>query len=143
MKLIKTANGKKIKMSKSEWEGIGKTAGWMRTAGSSAEELIQKSIKWGEEVKANVENDGGQISDFRVRELAKAKFMSNVLLQVEMSLYYIQPDEVISEIEYVKGMAENGQTLTSQDLDNLLWRAKDLKNGYENLKKFVLDSRKR
>ena len=30
MKLIKTANGKKtIKMSKSEWESIGRTAGWM------------------------------------------------------------------------------------------------------------------
>ena len=33
MKVIKTASGKKtIKMSKREWEGIGKTAGWMKTA---------------------------------------------------------------------------------------------------------------
>jgi len=32
MKVIKTANGNEIKLSKSEWESIGKTAGWMRTA---------------------------------------------------------------------------------------------------------------
>ncbi|UCH72081.1 MAG: hypothetical protein JSW62_00595 [Thermoplasmatales archaeon] len=30
MKLIKTANGNKIKLSRSEWEQIGKTAGWHR-----------------------------------------------------------------------------------------------------------------
>jgi hypothetical protein len=33
MKIIKTANGKKkIKMSFNEWQLIGKTAGWMKSA---------------------------------------------------------------------------------------------------------------
>ena len=33
MKLIKTASGKKtIKISKREWQAIGKKAGWMKTA---------------------------------------------------------------------------------------------------------------
>lgn len=32
MKIIKTASGKQIKISKSEWESIGKTAGWIKTA---------------------------------------------------------------------------------------------------------------
>jgi len=33
MKIVKTASGKKtVKMSKSEWQSIGKTAGWMRKA---------------------------------------------------------------------------------------------------------------
>ena len=33
MILIKTASGKKtIKISKSEWQSIGKTAGWIKTA---------------------------------------------------------------------------------------------------------------
>jgi len=33
MKVIKTASGKKtIKMSKVEWQSIGKKAGWMKTA---------------------------------------------------------------------------------------------------------------
>ena len=32
MKVIKTASGKKISLSKSEWESIGKTAGWIKNA---------------------------------------------------------------------------------------------------------------
>ena len=32
MKLIKTSNGQRIKMSRSEWENIGKKAGWMKVA---------------------------------------------------------------------------------------------------------------
>jgi len=33
MKLVKTASGKEtIKISKSEWESIGRTAGWLKTA---------------------------------------------------------------------------------------------------------------
>ena len=32
MKVIKTAKGNEIKLSKSEWETIGKTAGWMKKA---------------------------------------------------------------------------------------------------------------
>ncbi|UCH72080.1 MAG: hypothetical protein JSW62_00590 [Thermoplasmatales archaeon] len=46
MKLIKTANGKQtIKISKAEWESIGRDAGWMRTAGSISEwHQIAKNI---------------------------------------------------------------------------------------------------
>lgn len=36
MKIIKTANGKSIRISKSEWESIGRSAGWMRTLRTSA-----------------------------------------------------------------------------------------------------------
>jgi len=32
MKLIKTASGNRIKISKKEWESIGKKAGWMKKA---------------------------------------------------------------------------------------------------------------
>ena len=32
MKVIKTASGNQVKMSKSEWQSIGKTAGWMKKA---------------------------------------------------------------------------------------------------------------
>jgi hypothetical protein len=45
MKLVKTASGKKqIKISKSEWENIGKTAGWMKQAQSEVdhEKLLQE-----------------------------------------------------------------------------------------------------
>ena len=37
MKLTRTASGKPtVRMSKSEWQRIGKKAGWMRTAGAIA-----------------------------------------------------------------------------------------------------------
>jgi len=42
MKIIKTASGNQVKMSKSEWQSIGKKAGWMKTAdyeGSSKQKL--------------------------------------------------------------------------------------------------------
>ncbi|UCH72084.1 MAG: hypothetical protein JSW62_00610 [Thermoplasmatales archaeon] len=42
MKVIKTANGKKIKLSKSEWESIGKTAGWMKTADDYPTDIYEK-----------------------------------------------------------------------------------------------------
>jgi len=32
MKIIKTASGNQIKMSKSEWQSIGKEAGWVKVA---------------------------------------------------------------------------------------------------------------
>ena len=32
MKLVKTANGKKLKLSRTEWESIGLTAKWMKKA---------------------------------------------------------------------------------------------------------------
>ena len=38
MKVIKTANGKKtIKISKREWESVGKKAGWIKSAYTSEE----------------------------------------------------------------------------------------------------------
>lgn len=40
MKLVKTASGKqKIKMSKSEWESIGKTAGWIKKNAISEDDI--------------------------------------------------------------------------------------------------------
>jgi len=40
MKIIKTANGNKLKLSKKEWERIGNKAGWVKK--SSICVLIQK-----------------------------------------------------------------------------------------------------
>ena len=53
MKITKTASGKsKIKMSKKEWQSIGKKAGWMKTAGFGVilrlglvQEWLEKVIK--------------------------------------------------------------------------------------------------
>ena len=67
MKLVKTASGKKsVKMSKREWQSIGKTAGWMKKAsGSWSSELtpcdICKTELKNEESFYDAETDfGGQ-----------------------------------------------------------------------------------
>ena len=57
MKVIKTANGKTIKLNKSEWEAIGKKAGWMKTANDDAE-LLEYDIEveaeyWAKRVSKN------------------------------------------------------------------------------------------
>jgi len=52
MKLIKTASGNQIKLSKSEWESIGKTAGWISTVGMYDENFgdgYQRMIDDGED----------------------------------------------------------------------------------------------
>ena len=44
MKVIKTASGNQIKMSKTEWEKIGRTAGWMKTANADLIEHIRRLV---------------------------------------------------------------------------------------------------
>jgi CO/xanthine dehydrogenase Mo-binding subunit len=54
MKVIKTASGKKtIKLSKSEWQSIGKKAGWMK----KAEKNVGSALAFSVEEK--VGGDGG------------------------------------------------------------------------------------
>ena len=44
MKVIKTASGKKLKMSKKEWQAMGKKAGWMKVANTSEPQNIANAI---------------------------------------------------------------------------------------------------
>ena len=71
MKIIKTASGKQtIKMSKSEWEGIGKKAGWMKEAQSmftgykdkypEAHDVANRMINY---MKLQIEDNIGKIKD--------------------------------------------------------------------------------
>ena len=43
MKVIKTASGKTLKVSKSEWKSIGKTAGWTKVAYGEEQEFAGTS----------------------------------------------------------------------------------------------------
>ena len=67
MKILKTASGSQIKLSKSEWETIGRTAGWMKSA-----ELIQTEdgqLRWAVDfLTPNPTNDPVQT----LMEIAKA-----------------------------------------------------------------------
>jgi len=78
MKIIKTASGKKtIKISKSEWQSIGKKAGWT-TAAFSRENY---PISWKMEVAIDnlhgyapkTDEDGKQNFDFLLKQLSDAQ----------------------------------------------------------------------
>jgi hypothetical protein len=45
MKIVKTASGKKLKMSKKEWEKIGKKAGWYKEADVREHSYYPRYIK--------------------------------------------------------------------------------------------------
>ena len=70
MKLIKTASKSVIKLSKSEWETIGCTAGWMR----SEDELdrlkvsTQEAVKISKEIKCKLEEMGYQVPNVDVKD---------------------------------------------------------------------------
>jgi len=51
MKVVKTASGNKIKMSRKEWEDMGKKAGWMKEASDAFEEAKVKAKALWEEGK--------------------------------------------------------------------------------------------
>ena len=137
MKVIKTASGKKtIKLSKSEWETMGKTAGWMKKASESVEGLEQKSIEFGDGVRNHIENDGGKITDFRTKEVALANFMSDVTSEIGNRLYSVNPERLTAEIEKLKNLGENGQ-LTLQDLQPIFSHIQDLQSETASLKSFV------
>ena len=77
MKLIKTANGKRVKMSKSEWQSIGKKAGWMREAFLTEEErqlmldksnipLLRNLVK---SLLECTERNNGRFDEYDVKEI--------------------------------------------------------------------------
>ena len=71
MKIIKTASGNQVKMSKSEWESIGKTAGWITAENfrwdvtgltpnpknNPLQTIIQIADMYGKDVGPNVARD--------------------------------------------------------------------------------------
>ena len=108
MKLIKTASGKNtIKLSKSEWQSIGKKADWMKTAGKSIEQLHQESIEYQERLKKYIEDDGGSITDYRLGELGKQEFMSQVLLEINIRMQYIPLASLTNYLEKLKEATDN------------------------------------
>jgi len=113
----------------------------IKKASRSAEEIREEAVEHGQKVKENIENDGGTISDFRVDEMVKAEFMYNALSQVDFNLYFIDPKPIVSELERIKGIAETGQAITSQDLNLLSIKVEDLNTEVEKLKNFVKEVR--
>jgi len=58
MKLIKTASGDQaVKMSKSEWEAMGRKAGWMKEAKWSGDAEIKQTGEWAGKTIEELEKD--------------------------------------------------------------------------------------
>lgn len=71
MKLIKTANGKRtIRISKSEWQKIGRTAGWDRSEEEIKllEATKQDAIMTAEQIKLQLESQGYTVPEISVNE---------------------------------------------------------------------------
>lgn len=77
MKIIKTANGNQIKLSKNEWQSIGKTAGWGKDiADAAGENDIDKAIKT---ITETIEEDDPlyQIYQAVISDLHKKSSLAN------------------------------------------------------------------
>jgi len=70
MKFIRTASKSVIKLSRSEWQNIGRTAGWMR----SQDELDrlnvskQEAVKIAEGIKGRLEEMGYQVPNIDIKD---------------------------------------------------------------------------
>ena len=81
MKIIKTASGKKtIKLSKSEWQSIGKKAGWVKVASPSEEDLYahEEGNRESREYDYGDAGEGGS-APFTAPDLIKDAFMKGFL----------------------------------------------------------------
>jgi len=102
MKIIKTANGKKIKMSKSEWQSIGKTAGWL-TANPNG-----NNSNW----LTNIPNLNDELDPTRLKE--------NVLMINPEPLFNTSEDAV--QWVQSKGDAPQASRGIKDLLDNFMYR---------------------
>ena len=58
MKIIKTANGNEIKLSKSEWQNIGKTAGWITASSPDVERALSEINSLVDDEKSYLQHSG-------------------------------------------------------------------------------------
>jgi len=70
MKIIKTASESIIKLSKSEWQIIGKTAGWIRPQDEldRLEVSKQEAVTVAESIKCKLEEMGYQVPDVEIKD---------------------------------------------------------------------------
>jgi len=124
MKIIKTASGKKtIKMSKSEWTSMGKTAGWMRTAGFYAAKYVKSDdlevMEYIERRYMSIDNGHafGQKTATALMELLKSKGIPNDAIYAEIESLKYAWDERKAEAEFEnKQLAGGWSAMTGDDI---------------------------
>ena len=107
MKIIKTASGKKLKMSKSEWEDIGKRSGWMKTAaGPQFDDLTEEVL----DVAEKCDISKSQITQFFVR-LSGRRGYDLAVNDIHQGLQNLVSQGVEQETGYKKSLEEYQKTL--------------------------------
>jgi hypothetical protein len=107
MKILKTASGKRqIKLSKKEWEQIGKKAGWMKSATTfTGYESVQEK------------DTGGILEEVEMRKshFTDGKYGSKPhMIVVELRFYLLQDHSVAAEQKTYK-LSEEDPFLTPQE----------------------------
>ena len=79
MKLIKTASKSVLKISKSEWQAIGRTAGWIRPKDEldSLEISKQEAINIAEQIKCTLEEMGYQVPSIDINDKVVIKTVTD------------------------------------------------------------------
>ena len=133
MKLIKTASGKKkVKMSKSEWQNIGKTAGWIKVAVQNSQiknELSEKSKVLHERF---IKKYRGEINGFDTFGPGTRQFLSPEDQEWYMSTAFDSNKHISSAIEYIANMYDTEQSSPEfQKLVEGLKNANSLESFYQ------------
>ena len=87
MKVIKTASGNQVKMSKSEWETIGKTAGWINEA-AKLRDMSTRDVERGYENYVNREIDRMEEGDEEYEEDPRRRINSEDIANMELIYDY-------------------------------------------------------
>jgi len=107
----------KIKLSKSQWEGIGKQAGWMKKAQNDGDNAEGGSL-----VSGQIDIDPGLIND--VKKNAPQQGGSLVSGQMDIDPDFINevrknaPEQLKSYEETKRRILEDGGTITNERIEN-------------------------
>ena len=122
MKITTTASGKtQVKLSKSEWESIGKKAGWMKMANN-----------------ADAFADGYEMAQISVEEAIKQN------LQEVLNLMRVNPQEFVSKNTYILSQAETwgeSQDILYREFMNGLYQGLVIQLSEHDLSKLNNDMR--
>ena len=127
MKLVKTANGKQtIKMSKKEWQSIGKKAGWMKISRFDHKE--PNNYATGE--TPYTDEEYGEVRSIMKEELPVYNIMEEELSDYKRNLYdQIENDLLMSVLNTVQGGMEYSKYIEfeSKLKEFATWIANNLK----------------
>jgi len=96
MKLTKTANGNILKISKKEWDSVGKKAGWIKVAQYSDSGLPENTgTPQKNDLASKIQND---LYMGILHDISKGKMPHDALLELEKKLQVLS-NWIVSQIK--------------------------------------------